>query len=396
MNEIKTTVTQLDAKSVHRASDLIDFLIVMAKHKKLLFLAPLAAGVIAAGVSFILPDIYKANTKLLPPQQSQSEAAALLSQLGGVAGSLAAAGIKNPNDLYVGMLKSRTVADKLIERYNIKKIYQADTLEKTRRLLEENTIITSAKDGMIAIEVEDEDRSRVAQIANGYVEELLKLTKILAVTEASQRRMFFEQQLALSKDNLAKAEFKFNSALDTHGVISVDANSRAILETVGHMRAQIAAKEIQLNSMRAFVTADNNEYKRVQEELNSSRAELSKLQNGRPAVDIDKSIGVKQAGLENMQILRNVKYHQMLYELLAKQYEAARLDEAKDASIIQVLDVATESERKFKPRRSVIIITSSLVALFAALLWAFILEGKRKAMQEPERAARWEKLCSYF
>ncbi|WP_035788967.1 Wzz/FepE/Etk N-terminal domain-containing protein [Janthinobacterium sp. CG_23.3] len=395
---MQTIAATADESVVESELDLIDLLIVLAKHKKMIIFLPLAVAILALAVSFLLPNIYKANTKILPPQQGQSGAAALLSQLGGVAGAAAgAAGMKNPNDLYVGMLTSRTIADRLIARYDLKKAYATDSQEKARKILEDNTSVVAGKDGLISVEVEGKDKLLVSKLANSYAEELLKLTKVLAVTEAAQRRLFFERQLELSKDNLSKAEMTLKSALDTHGVISVDSDSRAIVETVGRLRAQIAAKEIQLNSMQAFVTPNNHEYKRVQEDLSSLRSEFSKLQNGRPALAGDEMpAGDKQAGLENIKILREVKYHQMLYELLSKQYEVARLDESKDSSIIQVLDMAMEPERKFKPKRLSIVLVSTMLAFFAAIALAFIREAKREALENPERAEQWDELKSHI
>lgn len=373
---------------------LLDLLIVLSRHKKLIVGLPIIVGIIATAVSFALPNVYRASTKLLPPQQAQSGAAALLSQLGGAASMVAgAAGIKNPNDLYIGMLKSRTVADRIIQSFDLQKIYGEDTREKTRLVLEENTTVVAGKDGLITIDVEDKDPKRVAQLANAYVDELKNLTKVLAVTEASQRRLFFERQLEMAKDNLAKAEVTLKRTLDTRGVISVDSDSRAIVETVGRLRAQISAKEIQLSSMQAFVTTDNQEYRRAREELNSLRAELSRLENGRPDVTTDgNASGKNQVGLENIKTLRDVKYYQMLYELLAKQYEVARLDEAKDTAIIQVLDPAVPAERKARPKRALIIGFSVLLALFLAIVWSFLVDAKAKMLAMPEGYERWMRL----
>lgn len=377
-------------------SDLLDALIVLAKHKKLIVGFTMAMAVLAVAVSLVLPNAYKATAKLMPPQQSQSGAAALLSQLGGVANMAAGvAGLKNPNDLYVGMLQSRTVADSIIARFKLKDVYDTDSLEKARMKLDDNTNVRAGKDGLITIEVEDRDQKLVANLANAYAEELLKLTSVLAVTEAGQRRLFYERQLELAKNNLASAEMKLKGGLDTHGVISVDTESRAVLATVARLRAEASAKEIEINSMRSFVTSENPDFKRANEELKSLRSELSKLENGRKD-DSDSSGSVTPAGLENIKVLRDVKYYQMLYELLAKQYELARLDEAKDAATIQVLDKAVEPERKFKPKRAIIVIVSTLLAFAAAIGWAFLIETRKKMMQVPESAARLMELRSYL
>lgn len=374
-----------------------DVLIILAKNKSLIILFPLIAVVVAVVITLLLPNVYKASVTLLPPQQAQSSTAALLSQLGGVAGAaVGVAGLKNPNDLYVGMLKSRTIANHIIEKYDLKKIYDLDSLEKTRANLEKNSLISSAKDGLITITVEDKNKKLVAKIANSYADELLTLTKTLALTEAAKRRLFFEQQLTLSKNNLAAAEMSLKSALDSRGVISVDSDSRAIVETVSRLRAQISVKEIQLNSMGAFVTKNNQEYKRVQEELISLRSELSKLENGRAGNASSSQNVNNQVGLENIKILRDVKYYQMLYELLSKQYEAARLDEAKDSSIIQMLDPAVEPERKAGPKRAIIVISTFIAAFLASLAFVLLRESLLIWLSQEENSRKWEKIKSYL
>jgi uncharacterized protein involved in exopolysaccharide biosynthesis len=374
---------------------LIDLLVVLARRKKLIIGLPLAAAVLAAGISLALPDVYKANAKLLPPQQAQSAATAVLSQLGGLAGAAAgAAGIKNPNDLYVGMLKSRTVAEKLIAKFDLKNVYEIESKEKTIAKLKANTSITSGKDGLIDIEVQANDKRLVAPLANAYVSELLQLTKVLAVTEAGQRRMFYERQLEQAKNNLTNAEAALKGTLDTRGVISVDVESRSLLETAGRLRAQVSAKEIQLNSMRAFLTTNNPEFRRVEEELVSLRAELSKLENGRGGAESAGAAGgdAKQGGFENIKLLRDVKYYQMLYELLAKQYEAARLDEARDPAVIQVLDPAVEPERRSAPTRTLIVLLSGFAGLLAAIILAFVAEARSKVLASHKGAAQWREL----
>lgn len=373
---------------------LMELVIVLAKRKKQVLGLPIAATVIAAGVSLALPDMFRATTTLLPPQQPQPSAAALLSQLGGVAGMAGVPALKNPNDLYVGMLKSRTVADKLIEQFKLKQLYETESQEKARKLLDEQTIIAPSKEGLIKIEVLVQDKQLAARLANAYVAELLNLTRSLSVTEAGQRRLFFEQQLERSKNALTTAEIALKRALDQRGVISVDAESHAVVETAARVKAQISAKEIQISSMRAFVTENNPDFKRANEELASLRAELFRLENGRSKPE--GSANTTEAGLENIKLLRDVSYHKMLFELLAKQYEAARLDEAKDPSIIQVLDRAVEPEKKFRPRRTLIVITTFVLTLICSVFLALLAEAKERALRVPGNAARYAELLSHL
>lgn len=393
MNQSQTV--EQHERTSHGEIDAVDMLIVVAKYKKPIALVTMAAAVLSIVVSIILPNEYRGTTKVLPPQQTQSSAAALLSQLGGIAGAAAAgaAGLKNPNDLYMGMLKSRTVADHLIARFNLMKVYETNSMENARKILESNTTITSGKDGLITIDVEDRDKKLVAPMANAYVTELFGLMKTLAVTDASQRRLFYERQLQSTKDNLANAELALKKTMDSGGVVSVDAESRAILETVARLKAQASAKEIQLSSMSAFLTPNNPEYRRAEEELASLRAELAKLENGRGA-SADRV--ASETGLGNIKLLRELKYQQMLYEVLAKQYEVARIDEAKDPSVIQVLDPAVEPERKAKPRRALIVILTTTLALLGATAWAFMAESRRRAMMTPEGAAQWMELKEHL
>jgi uncharacterized protein involved in exopolysaccharide biosynthesis len=214
------------------------------------------------------------------------------------------------------------------------------------------------------------------------------------VTEAAKRRLFFEQQLETAKDNLAKVEAALKGAIDTGGVISVDAESEAVLQTAARLKAQVSAKEIELGAMRAFVTAQNPAYRRVTEELASLRSELDRLEGGRPSLSA--GAGKSRPGLENIQLMRDLKYYQMLYELLAKQYEVARLDEAKDASLIQVLDPAVEPEFKVRPKRVLIVLGAGLATFFVTLLWVLFSALRQQAMRIPAEAARWRELQSHL
>lgn len=398
MSEVQDQYSNTTAQPGRDETSVIGLLIVLAKRKKFIAGVTLGAAAISLAVSLALPDVYRATAKMLPPQQAQSGAAAILSQLGGAAGLAAGvAGIKNPGDLYVGMLKSRTIADRLIAQYDLKKVYDTELSERARQRLEDNTSVTAGKDGIITIDVEDRDRKRVAALANSYVSELERLNSTLAIGQAAQQRLFYQKELETAKNNLATAETSLKKGLDANGVISVDVESRAIVETVGRLRAQISAKEIELNSLRPFLTNDNPTLRQVQEQLSSLRGELSKLENGRnDAGAADGKAPISQAGLKNISLLRDVKYYQMLYELLAKQYELARLDEAKDPSLIQVLDRAAEPERKFKPKRALIVLLSTLFALFFSLVWAFGQEVKRRALESPETASQWAALKSHL
>jgi uncharacterized protein involved in exopolysaccharide biosynthesis len=364
--------------------DLLDLLIVLAKRKRQIFRFTAGMAILAVIISLILPKIFTASTTILPPQRNQSSAAAMLGQLGALAGMAGASmGIKNPSDMYIGMLKSRNVEDDLVKRFNLKSLYKTDLEEIARKTLESNTSISSGKDGFIKIEFSDKDPRRAADIANAYVSELDRLTSSLAVTEASQRRLFFEKQLNLVKENLSKAEFDLQKLQAKAGLIQVYPLEKELAESSAKLRAQIAAKEVQLSAMRVGVTPSNPEYIRLQGEIESLKKKLDGSDGGN---GFDPSMS--KESLEYIQKFRNVKYNQAVLEMLYKQYELAKIDEAKDYPMIQVLDRATPPEKKSKPKRALIVILSTLAAFFVSIFYAFMKEAMDKANADPERSGK--------
>ncbi len=370
---------------------LIDLVIVLARQKWLLIGLPMFVGVVAVIISLRLPDVYTSSTNILPPQQGQSSASAMLAQLGSVAGLVGGVGgIKNPNDLYIGMLKSRTVADNLIQRFNLKKYYDQERQSDTRKSLDGGTTITSGKAGIITIAVDDRDPKHAADLANAYVDELYKLTKVLAVTEASQQRLFYEHQFEQAKENLAKAEEAAKRALENGGVAKVDAQGQAMIEVTARLRGQIAVKDVQIGAMRAYAAEGNPDLKRAQQELSAMKNQLTKIEGSGAEGSPASATGDK--GMDSMRLLRDYKYYETIYALLAKQFELAKIEEAKDAAIIQVMDKAIEPDSRSKPQRTRIVLTSVLAALFVAIILAFIREGLAKIRQDPEQTGKLKEL----
>jgi tyrosine-protein kinase Etk/Wzc len=391
-------VPRVDERAEDEIS-LLDLAIVLAKHKKLVFGLPFLAAVIAAGITLLMPNIYTARAVILPPQQQQSTAAAMLGQLGALAGMAPSAlGIKNPNDLYVGMLKSRTIADALIERFGLKELYEKETLDDTRKALARNTKVTAGRDGLIVVEVDDKDPGRAADMANAYVEELEKLTGKLAVTEAAQRRLFFERQLAQAREELANAEQAFRRTQEKTGLVQLDQQGRAMIEAVANLRAQIVAREVELAAMRSYATETNPEFVKVQQELSSLRTELSKLERGAGTGGdfLVPTRSIPAAGLEYARKYRDVKYAETIFELMAKQFELAKMDEARDAAVIQIVDRAVPPDRKSRPKRSLIVILTGILVGLACMILAFASEGVQRARADPERRDRLMDLRKYL
>ena len=314
MTENQTTAPQpspIDEDEIN----LLDLLIVLAKYKKMIIGVPFAVALLAIGYSLSLTNIYTATSKVLPPQTNQSGAsnAMMLAQLGVLGGGAGAAlGLKDPNAMYVAMLKSRNISEKVVRRFDLQSAYEKKTMTDTLKALEGASSITAGKDGVITVEVDDKDPERAARIANAYIEELNKLMQSFVLTEAAQRRQFFEGQMKPAKDKLTDAEILLDKTPNT--------------------------------------------------------------------------------SLQYLDAVRNFKYQEAVYDILARQFAAAKLDEAKDSPLIQVLDKATAPEKKSKPKRSLIVILATLVAGFLAVIWAFIKEALARSNDDPEQAIRLSEL----
>jgi uncharacterized protein involved in exopolysaccharide biosynthesis len=278
-------------------------------------------------------------------------------------------------------------------------LYKADYREDARKQLLEDVLKAEPdKDtDIITIDVEDKDPKRAADMANAFVEELKNLTKGLAVTEASQRRLFFEEQLKDTKMALVKAEEEMQGFQEKTGALQVDAQTKAIIEGIAMLRAQIAAKEVQLKVMRTYATAQNPDFQRAEDELNGLKAELGKLEakGGSGHDPLIPTGRMPEVGTEYVRKLRDLKFYEDLYELLTKQYEAAKLDEAKEAALIQVIDKAIPPEKIAKPKRILIILIATFGGFFLSIFAAFFAEYKEKASREPENKARFETLKRY-
>jgi tyrosine-protein kinase Etk/Wzc len=382
--------------------DLLGILILLARKKLFIASVVVPVALVALIVSLLLPNEYTAAAKVLPPQQpSPSAAGMLLGQLGGLSGVAGTSlGLKSPADLYVGFLKSRTVADHIIQQFDLRMVYDKQTLVETREALGEKSSLVATKEGLINIAIDDRDPTRAAAIANAYVDELRRLTLSLAVTEAAQRRLFFEEQLRQAKDALAESEIALKLTQEKTGVIKLDDQGKALINAVASIRAQVAAKEIELQAMRTFATEGNPDFTRVRRQLIGLQAELRKLERAQASApgDVLLSTGqVPEVGLEYLRRFRDVKYQEMIFEVLAKQFEAAKLDEAKEAAIVQVVDRAVPPDRKSKPKRVFIVLLAAFIAfLGAAFLSVIFSEPNDYAQTGTSRAVRMQILLECF
>ena len=368
--------------------DLLDLLQTIVDNLRLLLLGPLAAGLTALGISFAIAPTFTAQTSFLPPQQQQGMAASMLASLGALGGLAgAASGIKNPNDQYVAFLKSNSVEDALIERFDLMNRYREEYRADARKTLEDNVKVTSGKDGIITVAVDDKDPKTAADMANAHVQELTRLMGRLAVTEAQQRRQFFEKQLQQTQEKLTQAEIAIKATGISSNVLK--ANPESAVAAVASLQAQITAQEVRLGAMRGYLAETAPDFKQALNELITLRNQLAKLSN-----DSQAPAGQDRNAAQGDYIgkYREFKYQETLFELFAKQFEMAKVDEAREGATIQVLDKAEPPELKSKPKKALIAILATLAAGFALLLFVFIRQALRNAGKSAESADKLHKI----
>jgi tyrosine-protein kinase Etk/Wzc len=352
--------------------DLLDLFLVVLDNLRLLVLVPLAFGFLMLALTFLIAPSFTAKNVFMPPQQ-QNATTSMLSGLGALSGLAGAAGIKNPSDQYVAFLKSDVIANALIIRFKLKERFELTSLEQTRKKLNSSMEIASGKDGLISVSVRDVDPIFAAQLANAYVDELGKLLDRIAVTDAQHRRVFFEKQIIQVREKLTKAE----QELRINGVngSALKSSPDAAIKVVAQLQASISVQEIKLASMRGYLTADSPDFKQALTELNALKLQFSKIENATSTTtDGDKSSYIDR--------LRTVKYFETMYEMFAKQYEIAKVDEAREGALIQVVDSAVPPEFKSSPKRAVWAILSVFGAGIFLLIFVLIRFSIKRAVRD--------------
>jgi len=345
---------------------------IWAARWRLLAGCALACTVIGVGLTFVIPPRWASHVTFLPPAQQQSTAAAALSSLGALAGVAGAAGVKSPTEQYISLMRSETVTDRLIDRFDLMKVYDYDLREKTHRKLENRTnIVAGKKDGLLTVEVQDEDPKRAAAMANQYVEELRRLTSTIAVTEAQQRRKFFEQQLQDTKDKLIAAQVALQKTGFDEGALRTQPSASG--EAYARMRAELASAQVRYETLRSTLADTAPEVQRQAATVAALRAQIESLE--RVPEEAAKSP-------DYVSHFREFKYQETLFDSLARQFELARIDESREGALIQVIDPAHPAERRSFPRRSYFAVGGFLIGLLAAAAATAWRERRRPMAQD--------------
>lgn len=380
---------------------LMDILTLLALHKGLILQISLGMALLASVCVFLLPNTYTAQVIILPPSQAPGTSA-LLGELGSSAGlsSLAASSlginIKSSAQLYLSLFHTQAVENAVISRFELKSRYKEKILSNARKDLEAHmSVELGAKDGLIRLSITDKDPFFSASLANGYVEEFHKLFSNLAVTEAAERRQFYEAQLRQAKENLANAEVDFKNTEQTTGALQIDSQAKALIQEDAALRAQIAAKEVQLKGMHSYATEQNPSVQLAERELTALRTQLHSLTGSENSTGSDIVIPkarIPEAGMAYVRKLRDVKYYETIYESIARQFEIAKLDEARQGATIQVVDPALPPDKKSGPKRLFIVLGFFLASLLLASLYVFLKENLSTFLAIPSQRERLQRL----
>lgn len=363
---------------------LLDMLIALGEEKSWILGSAGLGFVLALGVAFLTPTKYTAKTVLMPPQQAQSSAASALASLGSLAGLAGgAAGIKSQDELYVALLKSERLQNSLVQKFSLIERYDSKLMMDARRSLDENVKVASdKKTGLITLEVTDKEPKFAATMANAYVDELGKVLGGLAVSEAQQRRKFFEQQVTQIKEQLVKNEIAFRQAQVQSGMQVTQALAETGVKASVELRQQIAGREVQLQSLRTTYATDKNpDVIRLSSELAALRGQLSKIENGSGGAMAE---GKESAGQVAVRAYRDVKVQEAMLDVMIRQYELARVDESREGPLLQQVDVASVPERNSGPKRSLIALTGLMFGLLLGLCIAGVRRLLNKANTQPE------------
>jgi len=377
MRETSPPAVAAGQPSVSSDSALIRILTLLVRRKMFLLVSAAVGGLLALVVAFWLTPMYTATAVIMPPPKAQSLSSAMMGQLSAVAGSLSPAlGVKDPADLQIGILRSRTVNETLVSRFDLTRQYSVKTRTDALKELADRASFVSGKDSLIRISVEDADPKQAADLANAYVAELHNQNNRLALTESAQRRLFFERALQDEKEKLAGAEERLKQTQVKTGALQLSSQAEGVIRLIAQLQAEIAAREVQFQRLKMGATAQNPEVTRQENEIAVLRSHLAKLESGdtksRPGDPIIPFGRVPHVGLESLRMLRDVKYHESLFEVLAKQYEAAKIDEAKESQAIQIVDAAVPPERKSWPPRALLVVLGTITFTLISVVYVLV------------------------
>jgi uncharacterized protein involved in exopolysaccharide biosynthesis len=383
---------QAAPEMVDEEINLLDLLLVLVKRKWLIIGMTLVAAVASVIYSLTLPNIYTATAKILPPQKEGGNLSAALGQLGGLAAMAGiGGGFGGSADLYVSLLKSRSVADAVIKKLDLMKEFKAKTPDDARSKYAGSVKVQAGvKDGIISISADHRKPEMAAKLVTATVEELGRRSVQLNLAKVSNDRIFLEKRLETVRQDLKKAEDAMKNFAEQNKTIQVDSQAKASIEAVARLKGELATKEVQLAALRSYQTDESQEVKALLAATSRLRSELSRYggSGGGVGEGIPTVGNVPNLGLEYARRMREVKTQEAIYEQMVKQYELAKVQESRDTSSLQVLDDAVVPDRKSKPKRSMIVVLATVSAFFISIFASFLAEHLGK--MGPDDRQRWE------
>jgi uncharacterized protein involved in exopolysaccharide biosynthesis len=359
--------------------DLVELVRRLWRERRFIGLVALAALAAFTAVAFLLPVRYTSTFSFIPPTNGSANSMASLvaGQLSSMGASELLGGAKNSGDLYAGILRSRSIAGQLVQQFDLKKSYGAKKESQAEAALDANTEVTvDTKSTIVTVGVTDKSPQRAHDLANAYMDALRETDGRLALSQSSQRRLFFEQQLAKEKDDLEDAEVALKKTEEQSGLIAPTGQTESEIRTIAETQAEVAVRQVQLAALRDSATEENPDVIRLRSEIGDLQGQLARLEKG-SGQDSTMSIPtakVPELELEYVRKEREVKYHEALFDMLSRQYEAARLDEARDAPVLQVLDTASYPDAKSSPKRMYIMLCGMVFGFLAGCVWVLIRE----------------------
>lgn len=345
-----------------------ELLSLLLRRWRFLAVVSLGCAVLLFALSLLLKNTYKAIALVMPPDHSGGSS--LLSAAGLPAGALAALNVKSPGDLYVALMQSPGVEDSLIDRFQLQTLYKRKHRSETRKELQSRMqVVADSKSGIISVSVIDHDPARAAAMANAVVDSFDRLSSQLAITDAARRRLFFERQVSSTRNDLARAEDALQASSARTGILEPEGNARATIGYEEQLRAQIAAKSVELQSLETYNSDQNPEVQTAKRALQALQGQLGNLDQQAAGSGTGSKAAQSSASLDYARKLREVRYNETVFELLMKNLEVARLDEAREGNLVQVVSAATPPDMKDGPHRSFFLVGGFVLGLVGAVVW---------------------------
>lgn len=374
---------------------LVDYFEVITRNRLIVFRITVLSALVSIVVSLLLPKIYYSTARILPPQQENGIFSLMLGQMGGGVANLASdiLGSGSTSDLYASILKSEAIKDRVIDRFKLIEVYKKSYRLDTYKTLDETVSVdVGKKDGIISITVEDKDPKRAAAIANAYVEELGALTRGLNTTGASQQRKFLEERLIKAKADLASTEDALKNFQSKNKAIDITEQAKGSIQEIADITGRLALEEVKLSTLQQQFTDASHEVVTQKKVIAILRSQLARKEGQEPQGVLPSIGSVPAIGEQYVRLMREFKIQEALVELLTKQFELMRYNEANTISTVQVIQKATVPDKKTKPKRSLLVMASTITGALFSIVYVFFINYSTQLPLEDRR--RWRNVIS--